>query len=54
MTADEVRKTLSVSRETISKFEHARACGKMAKSINLMANSALADIWQRHIGTLPS
>ena len=50
MTADEVRKLLNVSRETISKFEaYLELLEKWQRSINLVANSTLGDAWQRHI-----
>ena len=50
MTAEEVGKLLNVSRETISQFqEYLELLKKWQPRINLVANSTLANAWQRHI-----
>ena len=50
MTADEVCKLLNVSRETLSQFEaYLALLEKWQRRINLVANSTMADVWQRHI-----
>ncbi len=50
MTADEVCKLLNVSRETFSQFEaYLALLEKWQRRINLVANSTMADVWQRHI-----
>ena len=50
MTADEVSKLLNVSRETFSQFEaYLALLEKWQRRINLVANSTMVDVWQRHI-----
>ena len=50
MTADDVGKLLNVSRETINQFEaYLELLKKWQRQINLVANSTLVDVWQRHI-----
>jgi len=50
VTADEVGKLLNVSRETLSQFEaYLVLLEKWQRRINLVANSTMADVWQRHI-----
>ena len=50
MTADEVGKLLNVSRETLRKFEEYLALlEKWQRRINLVANSTMVDVWQRHV-----
>ena len=50
MTADEVGKLLNVSRETLYQFEaYITLLEKWQRRINLVANSTMADVWQRHI-----
>ena len=50
MTADEVGKLLNVSRETLCKFEEYLALlEKWQRRINLVANSTMVDVWQRHV-----
>jgi len=50
VTADEVGKLLNVSRETFSQFEaYLALLEKWQRRINLVANSTMADVWQRHI-----
>ena len=50
MTADEVGKLLNVSRETLLQFEaYLALLGKWQRRINLVANSTMVDVWQRHI-----
>ena len=50
MTADEFGKLLNVSRETLSQFEaYLALLEKWQRRINLVANSAMVDVWQRHI-----
>ncbi len=50
MTADEVGKLLNVSRETLCQFEaYLTLLEKWQRRINLVANSTMADVWQRHI-----
>ena len=50
MTADEVGKLLNVSRETLCQFEaYLALLEKWQRRINLVANSTMADVWQRHI-----
>lgn len=50
MTADEVGKLLNVSRETLRQFEaYLVLLEKWQRRINLVANSTMADVWQRHI-----
>ncbi len=50
MTADEVGELLNVSRETLFKFEaYLTLLEKWQRRINLVANSTMANVWQRHI-----
>lgn len=50
MTPDEVARLLNVSRETIDKFRaYLTLLEKWQARINLVANSTLAEAWQRHI-----
>ncbi len=50
MTADEIGKLLNVSRGTLSQLEsYLGLLEKWQRRINLVANSTLADAWQRHI-----
>ena len=50
MTADEVGKLLNVSRETLCQFEaYLKLLEKCQRRINLVANSTMADVWERHI-----
>ena len=50
MTADEVGKLLNVSRETMSQLEaYLALLEKWQRRINLVANSTMVDVWQRHI-----
>ena len=50
MTADEVGKLLNVSRETMSQLEaYLALLEKWQRQINLVANSTMVDVWQRHI-----
>ena len=50
MTADDVGKLLNVSRETMNQFEaYVELLKKWQRQINLVANSTLVDVWQRHI-----
>ncbi|MDC1406871.1 16S rRNA (guanine(527)-N(7))-methyltransferase RsmG [Candidatus Puniceispirillum sp.] len=50
MTPDQVGDLLNVSRETIDKFQlYLTLLEKWQRRINLVANSTLADAWQRHI-----
>ena len=50
MTADEVGKLLNVSRETLSQFEaYLALLEKWQRRINLVGNSTMVDVWQRHI-----
>ena len=50
MTADEVSKLLNVSRETLCKFEvYLALLEKWQRQINLVANSTMVDVWQRHV-----
>ena len=50
MKADEVGKLLNVSRETMSQLEAFLALlEKWQRRINLVANSTMVDVWQRHI-----
>ena len=50
MTADEVGKLLNVSRETLCQFEaYLKLLEKWQRRINLVANSTMADVWERHI-----
>ena len=50
MTADEVGKLLNVSRETLCKFEeYLELLEKWQRRINLVANSTMVDVWQRHV-----
>ena len=50
MKADEVGKLLNVSRETLSQFEaYLALLEKWQRRINLVANSTMVDVWQRHI-----
>ena len=50
MTADEVGKLLNVSRETLCQFEaYLVLLEKWQRRINLVADSTMADVWQRHI-----
>tara|TARA_Y100000991_G_C21921920_1_gene326894 strand:+ start:223 stop:828 length:606 start_codon:yes stop_codon:yes gene_type:complete len=50
VTADEVGKLLNVSRETLSQFEaYLALLEKWQRQINLVANSTMVDVWQRHI-----
>ena len=50
MTPDLVGELLNVSRETIDKFQaYLTLLEKWQRRINLVANSTLADAWQRHI-----
>ena len=50
MTPGDVARLLSVSRETIDKFRaYLTLLEKWQAQINLVANSTLAEAWQRHI-----
>ena len=50
MTPDDVARFLNVSRETIDKFRaYLTLLEKWQARINLVANSTLAEAWQRHI-----
>jgi len=50
VTPDHVGELLNVSRETIDKFQaYLTLLEKWQRRINLVANSTLADAWQRHI-----
>ncbi len=50
MTPDYIGELLNVSRETIEKFQaYLTLLEKWQGRINLVANSTLADAWQRHI-----
>jgi len=50
VTADEVGKLLNVSRETLCQFEaYLKLLEKWQRRINLVANSTMADVWERHI-----
>ena len=50
MTADEVGKLLNVPRETLYKFEaYVALLEKWQRRINLVANSTMVDVWQRHV-----
>ena len=50
MTADEIGKLLNVSRGTLNQLEsYLGLLEKWQQRINLVANSTLADAWQRHI-----
>ena len=50
MTPDNVARLLNVSRETIDKFRaYLTLLEKWQARINLVANSTLAEAWQRHI-----
>ena len=50
MTPDYISELLNVSRETIEKFQaFLTLLEKWQRRINLVANSTLADAWQRHI-----
>jgi len=50
VTPDYIGELLNVSRETIDKFQaYLTLLEKWQRRINLVANSTLADAWQRHI-----
>ena len=50
MTADEVGRLLNVSRETMCQFEaYLALLKKWQCRVNLVANSTMVDVWQRHI-----
>ena len=50
MTPDQVGELLNVSRETIEKFQaYLTLLEKWQRRINLVSNSTLANVWQRHI-----
>ena len=50
MTPDDVARLLNVSRETVDKFRaYLTLLEKWQARINLVANSTLAEAWQRHI-----
>ena len=50
MTADEVGKLLNVSRETLCQFKaYLTLLEKWQRRINLVADSTMVDVWQRHI-----
>ena len=50
MSPDQVADLLSVSRETIDKFQaYLTLLEKWQRRINLVSNSTLGDAWQRHI-----
>ena len=50
MTPDDIARLLNVSRETIDKFRaYLILLEKWQARINLVANSTLAEAWQRHI-----
>lgn len=50
MTPDDIARLLNVSRETIDKFRaYLTLLEKWQARINLVANSTLAEAWQRHI-----
>lgn len=49
MTVDEFQKATNVSRETLDKFIcYSELLVKWQKSINLVSNSSLSDMWRRH------
>ncbi|MBL6595834.1 MAG: 16S rRNA (guanine(527)-N(7))-methyltransferase RsmG [Candidatus Puniceispirillum sp.] len=50
MTPEDIARLLDVSRETIDKFQaYLQLLEKWQRRINLVANSTLAEAWQRHI-----
>ena len=50
MTPEDIARLLDVSRETIDKFQaYLTLLEKWQRQINLVANSTLAEAWQRHI-----
>jgi len=50
VTPDDIARLLDVSRETIDKFQaYLTLLEKWQRQINLVANSTLAEAWQRHI-----
>ena len=50
MTPEDIARLLDVSRETIDKFQaYLTLLEKWQRRINLVANSTLAEAWQRHI-----
>ncbi|WP_169543758.1 16S rRNA (guanine(527)-N(7))-methyltransferase RsmG [Sneathiella aquimaris] len=50
MNANEFSKMTGVSRETLEKLErYVTLLEKWQKAINLVSNSTLADVWERHI-----
>mgnify|MGYP001367038055 CR=1 FL=1 len=50
MTADKVGRLLNVSRETLCQFEaYLALLEKWQRRINLVADSTMANVWQRHI-----
>jgi len=50
VTPDDIARLLDVSRETIDKFQaYLTLLEKWQRRINLVANSTLAEAWQRHI-----
>jgi len=50
VTQDDIARLLDVSRETIDKFQaYLTLLEKWQRQINLVANSTLAEAWQRHI-----
>jgi len=50
VTPGDIAKLLNVSRETIDKFQaYLTLLEKWQRRINLVANSTLAEAWQRHI-----
>ena len=50
MTADQVGKLLNVSRETLCQFKaYLTLLEKWQRRINLVANSTMVDVWQRHV-----
>ncbi|HRW29126.1 MAG TPA: 16S rRNA (guanine(527)-N(7))-methyltransferase RsmG [Emcibacteraceae bacterium] len=49
MTADEFQSLTGVSRETMDKFIcYSEMLSKWQKSINLVSNSTISDMWRRH------
>ena len=50
MTADKVGRLLNVSRETLCQFEaYLALLERWQRRINLVADSTMVDVWQRHI-----
>lgn len=48
--ADDVRRQLAVSRETIDRFDHLLALlSRWQRAINLVSRGSLTDAWRRHV-----